>query len=94
MLITFPLFFYFGPYWGGWGELRLSHFPRFLIFYFLSLIMHIGDHLVFGLLVPRRRRDWTLKFSPVRPSVRPVGPVYLSNQAQEFFEILHQYEVP
>ena len=29
-----------------------------------------------------------------RSSVRPFGPVYLRNQAQEFLEILHQYEVP
>ena len=33
--------------------------------------------------------------SSVRPSVHPsVRPIYLHNQAQEFFEILHQYVFP
>ena len=50
MLITYPMFFWL--ILGGWGELRLGHFPEIFKFFtnFWNLIMHIGGPLSFRLV--------------------------------------------
>ena len=52
MLITFPLFFYYGPYWGAGESWDFVIFRDFWFFTnFLNLVMHIGGPLSFRLVI-------------------------------------------